>query len=108
MTTAFQIHAADTVATLLADAVAGAPVELRGATVGVVPAVEPIAMGHKIALAAIAAGDPIVKFGIPIGRATEAIRLGGWVHLHNCASGFDERSGAFDVVTGAAKDIVYD
>ncbi len=108
MTNAFQIHAADTVATLLADVVEGDPVELRGSTVGVIPAAEPIAMGHKIALAAIAAGDPIVKFGIPIGRATETIVAGGWVHLHNCASGFDERSGAFNVVTGAAKDIVYD
>jgi altronate dehydratase small subunit len=108
VTTAFQIHATDTVATLLADAVAGDSIELRGATVGVIPAAEPIAMGHKIALSAIAAGDPIVKFGIPIGRAAEAIGAGGWVHLHNCASGFDERSGGFDVVTGAAKDIVYD
>lgn len=108
MTTAFQIHAADNVATLLADAATGEAVALRGATVDTIPATGPVAMGHKIALSAIATGDPIVKFGIPIGRATEAIGVGGWVHLHNCASGFDERSGAFDVVTGAAKDIVYD
>jgi altronate dehydratase small subunit len=107
VTTAFQIHVADNVATLLADAAAGEAVALRGATVDTIPATGPVAMGHKIALFAIAAGEPIVKFGIPIGTATESIGIGAWVHLHNCTSGFDERSGAFDLETGAAKDIVY-
>ena len=108
MTIAFRIHAADNVATMLDDAVAGEDVMLRGAGRDAVTALEAIAHGHKIALAAIAAGEPVVKFGIPIGRAGMAIAAGGWVHLHNCESGFDERSGGFDVVTGAAKDMAYD
>ena len=53
-------------------------------------------------------GEVALQFGIPIGSATVAIAAGAWVPLHNCASGFDERSGGFDVVTGAAKDIVYE
>ena len=108
MTIAFRIHAADNVATMLDDAGAGDNVELRGEACDAVTAPEAIAYGHKIALAAIAAGEPVMKFGIPIGHAATAIAAGAWVHLHNCESGFDERSGGFDVVTGAAKDMAYD
>ena len=39
--------------------------------------------GHKIALARIANGDPIIKYGFPIGRATADIEPGEWVHSHN-------------------------
>lgn len=108
MTAAFRIHAADNVATMLDDAASGDRVTLRGEAGKAVAAQEAIAHGHKIALAAIATGEPVMKFGIPIGRASTAIAAGGWVHLHNCASSFDERSGGFDVVTGAAKDMAYD
>lgn len=104
MSRAFRIHTDDNVATLLEDGaervtvVGGPDVALRG----------PISLGHKVALADIAEGAAVVKFGIPIGIASVAIRVGDWVHLHNCASRFDERSGGFDNVTGAAKDVVYD
>lgn len=39
--------------------------------------------GHKIALAAHAAGDPVIKFGQKIGRATRSISAGEHVHTHN-------------------------
>jgi len=104
MTTAFRIHPDDNVATLLGDG-EGAATLVGG---GEIALNAPIAMGHKVALADIAAGQPVVKFGIPIGHASAAIRAGDWVHLHNCTSRFDERSGGFDVVTGAAKDMAYD
>lgn len=42
--------------------------------------------GHKIAITAIAAGDPVIKYGFPIGRATVAISQGEWVHSHNLAT----------------------
>lgn len=106
MATAFRIHPADNVATLLADGEDA--VELRGEGSGVVHLHQPIALGHKVALADIAAGGVVVKFGVPIGTAGSAIRAGDWVHLHNCTSRFDERSGGFDLVTGAARDMVYD
>lgn len=104
MTTAFRIHPGDNVATLLGDGEGAAT--LIGD--GELALNEPVAMGHKVALADIPQGEAVVKFGIPIGRASTAIRAGDWVHLHNCASRFDERSGGFDVVTGAAKDMAYD
>ena len=42
-----------------------------------------IPAGHKIALTDIQAGEKIIKYGNPIGRATCAIRAGEWVHSHN-------------------------
>ncbi|ODP36435.1 UxaA family hydrolase [Sphingomonas turrisvirgatae] len=104
MTTAFQVHADDNVATLLADAER----EVRLVGGGTVALNEPIALGHKVALSDIAAGAAVGKYGIPIGTASVGIRMGDWVHLHNCASRFDERSGGFDGVTGASKDMVYE
>ncbi len=39
--------------------------------------------GHKYALRPIAAGENIIKYGMPIGRATVAIAAGEHVHTHN-------------------------
>lgn len=39
--------------------------------------------GHKVAVQAIEAGEPVLKYGFPIGRATEQIAPGAWVHSHN-------------------------
>jgi len=39
-----------------------------------------------VALSDIAAGAPLVKYGETIGVATQAIRAGEHVHLHNLAS----------------------
>jgi len=36
--------------------------------------------GHKVALTAIAAGAPVLRYGIAIGHATQAIAAGSWVH----------------------------
>ncbi|MDR1603391.1 MAG: altronate dehydratase family protein [Gracilibacteraceae bacterium] len=44
---------------------------------------EGVPVGHKIALAAIAAGEPVCKYGHLIGLATEHIPAGGYVHSHN-------------------------
>lgn len=43
-----------------------------------------VRFGHKAALTDIAAGDPIVKYGVVIGYATQAIAKGEHVHVHNC------------------------
>lgn len=48
-----------------------------------VTAEQDIVTGHKIALRAIAKGEKIVKYGFPIGFATEDIQPGQWVHTHN-------------------------
>ena len=47
---------------------------------------EAIPLCHKIALADIARGDALVKYGACIGEATDAIACGAWVHTHNLAS----------------------
>jgi len=46
----------------------------------------PVAKGHKVAVKPIAAGDPVLKFGFPIGIATRAIAPGEHVHTHNVAT----------------------
>lgn len=47
---------------------------------------EDIPFGHKYALRDIAAGEEVLKYGLPIGKALEEIRAGSWVHVHNCRS----------------------
>ncbi len=42
-----------------------------------------IPAGHKIALAPISAASPVIKYGYPIGNASEDIQPGEWVHTHN-------------------------
>jgi altronate hydrolase len=41
--------------------------------------------GHKMAVAAIAEGEPVRKYGQIIGFATKPIAPGDWVHEHNVA-----------------------
>lgn len=75
---ALQAHPDDLVATAIADL---APGDLAGP--GWPVACDVIPRGHKIALRAIAAGEPIIKYGSPIGAATRAITAGEHVHSHN-------------------------
>src|SRR6187549_406601 len=79
----FRIHADDSVATALEDLPAG-----MIATVGdvVVTLPQAIGRGHKVALRAIHAGDPVLKFGFPIGVATVEIAPGEHVHVHNVST----------------------
>ncbi len=100
---AFQIQLQDNVATLMDDAPAG-PVQILGAKPGEITALENISRGHKIALRDIATKETITKFGVPIGHATQPIKAGAWVHLHNLASDFDERSSTLDIHSGAPTD----
>lgn len=60
-----------------------------------------IALAHKVARRAIAAGEKILKYGAPIGVATMAIAAGCHVHVHNMKSDYtptyhleDERADA--------------
>lgn len=47
-----------------------------------------IPFAHKIALRAIADGETVIKFGVPIGRARQAIEAGCHVHVHNIKSDY--------------------
>ena len=48
---------------------------------------EGIAAGHKKAIVDIKKGEPIIKYGNPIGIATADIKEGEWVHTHNLKTG---------------------
>ena len=50
-----------------------------------------IPMGHKFALININKGDLIKKYGQIIGIATEDIKVGDWIHVHNIKSHYLER-----------------
>ncbi len=52
---------------------------------------EPMRQGHKIAIAEIPAGKPVVKYGQIIGFASQKISPGQWVHTHNVDAGAFER-----------------
>ena len=93
MTPVFQIDPRDSVATALRDLDTGE--QILGVTLA-----EPIAKGHKLAVRAIAAGEPVLKFGFPIGRATRDIAPGAHVHTHNVATAL-EGSGSYTYRPGA-------
>lgn len=73
----------DNVATALQLLEAGRKLDVSGGSVEVR---ESIPSGHKVALRAIHRGEPVVKYGSPIGLATMEIEPGAHVHTHNVAS----------------------
>jgi hypothetical protein len=104
----FSIHPKDNVATLTQDA-DSEPLLVVGSGKGTTIKIEEaVSLGHKVALAAIATDDVIIKYGVIIGVATKPIKRGGWVHLHNCRSLLDERSQGLDLHTGIPKDTHYE
>ena len=55
---------------------------------GSAPLDRDIALAHKIARRAITAGEKILKYGAPIGVATETIAPAAHVHVHNMRSDY--------------------
>ena len=49
----------------------------------VITAMQSSKMGHKLAIFAIAQGEPVIKYGAAIGNATADIVPGEHVHCHN-------------------------
>jgi altronate dehydratase small subunit len=77
----------DNVATALADLEAGETLALRvGDRDLAVELIAPIPFGHKLSLAAVRAGAPVIKYGEIIGTATTGIQPGDHVHVHNLVS----------------------
>ena len=85
-----RITPADMVAVALTPLKAGETVDYGA---GSVTPTEDITMGHKVALRDIAAGEKVIKYGFPIGVATQDIPLGSHVHTHNLHTGL---SGALE------------
>ncbi len=64
---------------------AGAAVMIEGQAITLGTA---LALGHKVARHPIAAGEPVLKYGVTIGRATQPIARGAHVHVHNIVSNY--------------------
>lgn len=75
-----QIDVSDNVAVAIHDMKAGDSFAYKGNSYALK---EDIARGHKFALKDIAKGENVVKYGFPIGHATQDIQRGAWVHTHN-------------------------
>lgn len=68
------------------DNVAVALAPLEAGVVDGIAILGPIPQAHKVALHAIPAGAPIIKYGYPIGIASKDIAPGEHVHSHNTQS----------------------
>ncbi|WP_203310871.1 MULTISPECIES: UxaA family hydrolase [Sphingomonas] len=86
MTRALRVAPEDTVATMLDDGAAGEIVSVDGGSIALA---EDVGRGHKVALVPIAANAAVLKYGSPIGRATQPIAAGRHVHSHNLATLLD-------------------
>ena len=42
-----------------------------------------IPIGHKLAIRGLAANETVLKYGVDIGRAVAAIKVGEHAHVHN-------------------------
>lgn len=80
-----QINPVDNVAVAVRAIEAGYAEQVGGVNV---TAHHHLPLGAKLALKDIAAGEKIIKFGEPIGSASEPIRAGEYVHTHNLRSDY--------------------
>ncbi|WP_101696491.1 UxaA family hydrolase [Clostridium minihomine] len=76
----YKINPKDTVIVALQPIPAGTVLQVEEKELKVISDIPP---GHKIALGDIAQGDPIIKYGFPIGTAAHPIAQGEWIHTHN-------------------------
>jgi altronate hydrolase len=77
---AIRINERDNVAVAIRPLAAGERVDVDGQSV---VARQDVPAGHKVALSAIQPDQQIMKYGVPIGLATESITEGDWIHSHN-------------------------
>ena len=81
---AIVIDARDNVATALRQLEPGTSISVeRTGEVISVTLLQAIPVGHKFALEDIELGEPIIKYGEVVGRATRKIAQGEHVHIHN-------------------------
>jgi hypothetical protein len=80
-----RLHAADNVLTVIAALEVGERVQIGAETVEIA---KRLPLGHKVAARPIARGEKIVKYGAPIGSASEPIATGEHVHTHNLKSDY--------------------
>ena len=77
------LHPDDTIYVLIRAVAAGEVLVIDGAKFTME---QPLSLGHKIAACDIIGGQRILKYGVSIGLASQSIRCGEHVHLHNLKS----------------------
>jgi altronate hydrolase len=77
---AVKIHPTDNVVVAVRPLAPGDVVEVDGERLVLE---EEVAAGHKIAVRPIEAGEPVIKYGFEIGKTTERVERGRWIHSHN-------------------------
>ena len=82
-----RINPGDNVAVALTDIPKGSVKTVEGVEVVFLDEVK---RGHKVALADIKEGAPVIKYGFSIGNAKADIPKGSWVHTHNLKTGLGE------------------
>lgn len=75
-----KIHKQDNVLLALRDIQKGERLHTGGVSIEVK---DDIKRGHKIALQSIKENDSIIKYGFPIGHASQDISIGEHIHVHN-------------------------
>ena len=84
---AIMLRENDNVATALRDLAAGEEIIVGVQELSLrVRVGQAILFGHKLAVTEIGQGEPILKYGEIIGRATQAIPAGCHAHVHNIES----------------------
>jgi len=80
------IHPDDNVATAVSEIAEGEVLAVEGGSPPEIRIRDAIPYGHKFAVTAIPKGRDITKYGECIGRASEDIEPGAYVHVHNVES----------------------
>lgn len=93
-----RLHPDDNVLIARANAPAGLKIDL---SCGPVRLAHNIPMAHKIAANTIAAGEKVLKYGMPIGIARQDIAAGAHVHIHNLQSAYTPSVALQDVNGGS-------
>lgn len=84
MSRVLKVHPLDNVGVALEELKAGDVVILGGQEIKII---DHVPVGHKFALRYIHNGTKVIKYGQPIGRASQDIAQGAHVHVHNLQSG---------------------
>ncbi|MDT7515730.1 UxaA family hydrolase [Rhodoferax mekongensis] len=99
MNPVIRIHPADDVVIARQQLLGGTRIAAEGITIsGLIPP------GHKVAVRAIAAGEPVRRYNQIIGTATQTIAAGQHVHTHNLAFSRFDRGHA---VGGDVRPVAY-
>ena len=97
---ALRLTKKDNVAVSLGEVERGAEVRVRiGKEANYIKVLDKIPFGFKIALTDIAKGFNVIKYGESIGIATQNIKRGQLVHIHNLKG----TRGRGDLVKGSSK-----